>query len=222
MLISFAVWAALGLFFGRFISVWFPFMPMSRFYLPIRGKRLQRLLTSEDTLFWGRTRPKYLPEQYYLVSPANRGKISLWGVIFYAGWLVLAVLFVLDVVGQISKAVGDWLMILIYPGLSYSMGWRMWTTAGAFIGLPRKKKEQAKSAVCSRRGRVFSAFRERSPYGFRSTGDASPLPRSIQAMEVFCTSAPSGSGSFHFADCRRHNFGNGIMDSTGCLNGDAP
>ena len=113
MLILFVGRAALGLFFGRFISVWFPFMPMSRFYLPIRGKRLQRLLTSEDTLFWGRTRPKYLPEQYYLVSPANRGKISLWGVIFYAGWLVLAVLFVLDVVGQISKAVGNWLMILI-------------------------------------------------------------------------------------------------------------
>ena len=77
MLILFVGWAALGLLFGRFISVWFPFMPMSRFYLPIRGKRLQRLLTSEDTLFWGRTRPTYLPVEYYLVSPANRGKISI-------------------------------------------------------------------------------------------------------------------------------------------------
>lgn len=113
MLILFIGWAALGLFFGRFISVWFLFMPMSRFYLPIRGKRLQRLLTSEDTLFWGRTWPKYLPVEYYLVSPANRGKMSIWGVFFYGGWLVLAVLFVLDITGQLPKALGDWLMILI-------------------------------------------------------------------------------------------------------------
>ena len=51
MLILFVGRTALGLFFGRFIWVWFPFMPMSWFYLPIRGKRLQRLLTSKDTLF---------------------------------------------------------------------------------------------------------------------------------------------------------------------------
>lgn len=131
LLILFIVWAALGLFFGRFISVWFPFMPTSWIYLPIHRKRLQKLLTSEGTLFWGRTCPTYLPVQYYRVSPENRGKISLWGVLFYSGWLALAILFILDITNQLPKAIGDWVMplILVWPlllnglaNLDYSRG----------------------------------------------------------------------------------------------------
>ena len=40
------LWAALGLFFGRHIAVWFPFLLTSRIYLPIPWRRLAYLLTS--------------------------------------------------------------------------------------------------------------------------------------------------------------------------------
>ena len=76
----FAGWAALGLFFGRHIAVWFPFLLTSRFYLPIPWKRLGRLLTSETTFYWGKKQPRYIHVKYYLVSPANRMKLS--GVCF--------------------------------------------------------------------------------------------------------------------------------------------
>lgn len=65
----FAGWAALGLFFGRHIAVWFPFLLTSRFYLPIPWKRLGRLLTSETTFYWGKKQPRYIHVKYYLVSP---------------------------------------------------------------------------------------------------------------------------------------------------------
>lgn len=120
----FAGWAALGLFFGRHIAVWFPFLLTSRFYLPIPWKRLGRLLTSETTFYWGKKQPRYIHVKYYLVSPANRMKLSLWGVLFYAGWILLAVLSVLSFTGRLSKTWSDWLMILIliWPTIFLGLG----------------------------------------------------------------------------------------------------
>lgn len=80
-------WAALGLLFGRGIAGWFPFLRTSRFYLPIPSRRLQRLLISEETSYWGKTRPRYLHVKYYIVAPQNRRRMNLWGVLFYAAWL---------------------------------------------------------------------------------------------------------------------------------------
>lgn len=179
MLFLFVGWAALGLFFGRFISVWFPFMPTSRFYFLIRAKRLQNLLTSEDTLFWGRTRPKYLPEQYYLVSPANRGKISLWGVIFYAGWLVLAVLFVLDVAGQISKAVGDWLIILIlsWPLLLHGLA-NLDYSRGFHQIAEEEKKNRQKAQPVPEQDEFSVPSEEEAPMG--SVQQETPPPSSVR------------------------------------------
>ena len=48
-------WIALGLLFGRGIAGWFPFLLTSRFYLPLPGKRLPKLLISEETRHWGKT-----------------------------------------------------------------------------------------------------------------------------------------------------------------------
>lgn len=179
LLLLFIGWAALGLFFGRFISVWFPFMPTSQFYWPIRGKRLQNLLTSKDTLFWGRTRPKYLPEQYYLVSPANRGKISLWGVIFYVGWLVLAVLFVLDVAGQISKVVGDWLMILIlsWPLLLYGLA-NLDYSRGFYQIAEEEKKNRQKVQPVPEQDEFSASLEEEAPTG--SVQQKTPRPSSVR------------------------------------------
>lgn len=120
----FVGWAALGLFFGRYIAVWFPFLPTSRFYLPIPWKRLAYLLTSETTFYWGKTQPRYIHVKYYLVSPANRKKLSLWGVLFYGGWVLLAVLSVLVFTRRLPKEAGDRLMvlILIWPTVFLGLG----------------------------------------------------------------------------------------------------
>lgn len=88
-------WAALGLLLGRGIAGWFPFLLTSRFYLPIPGKRLPKLLISEETSHWGKTRPKYLHVKYYIVAPQNRRKMNLWGLLFYTTWLAFPLLLVL-------------------------------------------------------------------------------------------------------------------------------
>lgn len=118
------LWAALGLFFGRHIAVWFPFLLTSRIYLPIPWKRLAYLLTSETTFYWGKRQPRYIHVKYYLVSPANRKKLSLWGVLFYSGWVVLAILFGLVVTRRLPVALGNWLQILIlgWPTLFHMLG----------------------------------------------------------------------------------------------------
>ena len=53
----FAGWAALGLFFGRHIAVWFPFLLTSRFYLPIPWKRLGRLPPAKPPFIGGKSSP---------------------------------------------------------------------------------------------------------------------------------------------------------------------
>lgn len=85
-------WTALGLFLGRGIAGWFPFLRTSRFRLPIPGRRLQRLLISEETSHWGKTRPRYLHVKYYQVAPWNRSRMNLWGVLFYAAWFLFPLL----------------------------------------------------------------------------------------------------------------------------------
>lgn len=85
--VFFLSWTAFGLILGRGIAGWFPFLCTSRFYLPLPGKRLPRLLISRETSHWGKTQPKYIHVKYYLVSPPNRNKLNLCGTLFYLTWL---------------------------------------------------------------------------------------------------------------------------------------
>lgn len=71
----------LCLVMGRFLSPWFPFRLTKKVYLPIKNVYFQKLLISDETHVWGRTRPEQL--QYYCVSPENRGKMCIWGLLFY-------------------------------------------------------------------------------------------------------------------------------------------
>lgn len=121
---SIVAWAAIGLLYGRHVSGWFPFLTTKRFYLSIGNRRLQKLLIGDLTLYWGRTQPKNLPAKYYCVSPENRGKMCLWGILFYAGWLLVPVLAVLGMCGKLPGALGELPVILFlgWPLLMHGLG----------------------------------------------------------------------------------------------------
>lgn len=135
-------WGGIGLLFGRTVSGWFPFLPSAGCYLRIRSKFLQKLLIGRDNLYWGRTGPKGLPEQYYRVSPQNRDKMCVWGVLFYTGWLVLTAL-----VCQSSR-LPERLAALLYPMLLawplIMIGLGNWDYSRGFHRLAEDKKEQNK------------------------------------------------------------------------------
>lgn len=105
----FLSWGGIGLLFGRCVSGWFPFLPSAGCYLRIRSKFLQKLLIGRDNLYWGRTGPKGLPEQYYRVSPQNRDKMCVWGVLFYGGWLAL------PIAACLGDCLPEPLSALVYP-----------------------------------------------------------------------------------------------------------
>lgn len=82
----------LGLFLGRFAAAWFPFRLTHWLYLPVKSPLLRRLLISGETCAWGRIQPKELPWRYYRVGPEDRGKLSVWGLLFYLDWFPLLAL----------------------------------------------------------------------------------------------------------------------------------
>ncbi len=92
----------LGFVCGRFFSAWFPFRLTKKFYLPIKSARLQKFLISGETFHWGRAQPKGIPEKYYRVSPENRGKMCIWGILFYFDWYLLFIFCVLVWFGRLS------------------------------------------------------------------------------------------------------------------------
>lgn len=117
-------WAAIGLLYGRRLAGWFPFLTTKRFYLSIGNRRLQQLLISDHTLYWGRTQPGGLPDKYYRVSPENRGKMCLWGVLFYSGWLLVPVLTGLGISGKLPVKLDQLPLILFlgWPLLIHGLG----------------------------------------------------------------------------------------------------
>ncbi|NBI09662.1 hypothetical protein D1641_06480 [Colidextribacter sp. OB.20] len=135
-------WGGIGLLFGRFVSGWFPFLPTSRIYLPIPGRFLQRLLIGEETLYWGRTGPKGLPEEYYRVSPRNRNKMCLWGILFYTGWLANFILMALS--SRLPDPLGDWIypLFLAWPLLIHGLG--NWDYSRGFHRLVEEQKQRDK------------------------------------------------------------------------------
>lgn len=104
----------LGFVCGRFFSAWFPFRLTKKFYLPVQSVRLQKFLISDETFHWGRTQPKDLPEKYYRVSPENRGKMCIWGVLFYFDWHLLFIFCVLVWFGRLSDSMRPFLLILFF------------------------------------------------------------------------------------------------------------
>lgn len=138
----FLSWGGIGLLFGRFVSGWFPFLPTSRIYLLIPSKFLQRLLIGEETLYWGRTGPKGLPKEYYRVSPQNRNKMCLWGVLFYTGWLAIFILMILS--SSLPDPLGDWIfpLILVWPVLLHGLG--NWDYSRGFHRLVEEQKQRDK------------------------------------------------------------------------------
>lgn len=137
-----AAWGGIGLLFGRSVACWFPFLPTSRIYLLIPGRFLPRLLIGAETMYWGRTGPKGLPEEYYRVSPKNRNKMCLWGVLFYAGWLALFILMMVS--GQLPDPLGDWIypLFLVWPVLLHGLG--NWDYSRGFHRLAEKEKQRDK------------------------------------------------------------------------------
>ena len=104
----------LGFVCGRFFSAWFPFRLTKKCYLPVKSARLQKFLIAGETLHWGRTQPKDLPEKYYRVSPENRGKMCIWGILFYFDWYLLFILCVLVWFGRLSDSMRPFLLILFF------------------------------------------------------------------------------------------------------------
>lgn len=102
----------LGFVCGRFFSAWFPFRLTEKFYLPVKSARLQKFLIGGETFHWGRTQPKDLPEKYYRVTPENRGKMCIWGVLFYFDWYLLFIFCVLVWFGRLSDSMRPFLLAL--------------------------------------------------------------------------------------------------------------
>ena len=104
----------LGFVCGRFFSAWFPFRLTKKFYLPIKSARLQKFLNSDETFHWGHAQPKGIPEKYYRVSPENRGKMCIWGILFYFDWYLLFIFCVLVWFGRLSDSMRPFLLILFF------------------------------------------------------------------------------------------------------------
>jgi len=105
-ILTFLVWGIgvpfLCLVMGQFFSSYFPFRLTRKFYLPIKNIYLQKLLISDETNAWGRRRPKQLPEKYFRVSSEDRGKMCIWGVLFYLDLCLLLILGVLMKCGKLT------------------------------------------------------------------------------------------------------------------------
>jgi len=140
--VNLVTWAGIGLLFGRFVSGWFPFLMTRKIYLPIPGKFLPRLLIGEDNLYWGRTRPRYLPEQYYRVSPENRNKMSIWGMLFYTGWLVITALLVFSSSGKLPLGGIPFFLLLLWPTLILGLGNLDYSRGFHRVAEARKKEKQ--------------------------------------------------------------------------------
>lgn len=111
----------LCLVMGRFFSSYFPFRLTRKFYIPIKNIYLQKFLISDETHAWGRTPPEQLPEKYFRVSSGDRGKMCIWGVLFYLELCLLFILGVLMKCGNLTDSLQHFQfilflgLILLYP-----------------------------------------------------------------------------------------------------------
>ncbi len=103
---------AVGLLLGRYASAWFPFR-LIPLHLPVKTPFLQRLFIAEETCAWGRVQPRELPQRYYRVRPEDRGKLSVWGLLFYLDWFSLLALCLVTWEGSLPEQLRPLMALLL-------------------------------------------------------------------------------------------------------------